>query len=161
MRISKDDMIKSILLLRYGSARPRSTEHRVLTYAQIAQQVDRSISFVRRICRSAVGAEDAQCERRDAFCESRDAHGENQDTLRERQIGIRSKIISKLRPRRKPADEPRWRRSKLTQQHLDYLTDSKTLRQWAGMTLEERRRMFHRQFPEIKISLYYLRLAYR
>ena len=31
----------------------------------------------------------------------------------------------------------------------------------SGMTLQERRRMFHRQNPECQISLYYLRLAYK
>ena len=36
-----------------------------------------------------------------------------------------------------------------------------TLRQWAGRSLEERCKLFHRRFPELRISLYSLRKIYR
>ena len=49
----------------------------------------------------------------------------------------------------------------MTQPQLDYLTDPQTLKLWSGLTLDQRRVMLHRQFPELKISRYHLRLAYR
>jgi len=41
---------------------------------------------------------------------------------------------------------------KLTSEHIGYLTSSHTLQKWACKTLQERVILFHRHFPEIKIS---------
>ena len=46
----------------------------------------------------------------------------------------------------------RRKRSKLDQHHVDYLCNQKTLREWAHLSLIHRAVMFHRTFPEIKIS---------
>ena len=54
-----------------------------------------------------------------------------------------------------------WRRSQLTQQHLDFMVAPGTLRIWSGMTMKERQVMFHRQYPVTKISMYHLRLVYK
>ena len=58
-------------------------------------------------------------------------------------------------------NEARWRRSQLTQEHLDFLVGPATLKSWSGLSLNERCVLFHRRFPEVKISRYYLRLAYQ
>ena len=39
------------------------------------------------------------------------------------------------RQKQKHQDAQTWRRSQLTQQHLDFLVDAKTLRSWQGMTM--------------------------
>ena len=46
----------------------------------------------------------------------------------------------------------RRKRSKLEKLHLDYLCNQRTLREWAHLSLIQRSVMFHRTFPEIKIS---------
>ena len=71
-----------------------------------------------------------------------------------------SKVKVLTRARHHQQQEGRWRRSRLTQEHLDFLTAPATLRDWAGTTLAERRCLFHRRHPEIKISKYHLRLTY-
>ena len=42
--------------------------------------------------------------------------------------------------------------SKLDQHHIDYLCNQETFREWAHLSLIQRAVMFHRSFPEIKIS---------
>ena len=68
----------------------------------------------------------------------------------------------RLKTRQKQHEENKitWRRSKLEPQHLEYLRSESTLRSWSGHSLEDRRRFFHRMFPDKKLSMYYLRLAY-
>ena len=46
----------------------------------------------------------------------------------------------------------RRNRSKLEKHHIDYLCNQKTLREWAHLSLIQRAVMFHRTFPELKIS---------
>jgi hypothetical protein len=41
---------------------------------------------------------------------------------------------------------------KLEIHHVDYLCNQKTLNEWAHLSLIQRTIMFHRTFPEIKIS---------
>ena len=45
----------------------------------------------------------------------------------------------------------RRKRSKLDQQHIDYLCNQKTLREWAHLSLIQRAVIFHCTFPEINI----------
>jgi hypothetical protein len=52
-------------------------------------------------------------------------------------------------------------RKKLDQHHLDYLCSQKTLREWAHLSLKQRAVMFHRTFPEIKISATLLQTTYK
>ena len=52
-------------------------------------------------------------------------------------------------------------RKKLEQHHLDYLCSQKTLREWAHLSLKQRAVMFHRTFPEIKISATLLQTTYK
>ena len=49
----------------------------------------------------------------------------------------------------------------MTSSQIEYLTSHATLDKWVGLSLEERRVMFHRQFPDKRISIYRLRKAYR
>ena len=42
--------------------------------------------------------------------------------------------------------------SKLEKHHIDYLCNQKTLSEWAHLSLIQRAVMFHRNFPELKIS---------
>ena len=69
----------------------------------------------------------------------------------------------RLKTRQKQHEENKitWRRSKLEPQHLEYLRSESTLRSWSGRSLEDRRRLFHRQFPELRLSKYYMRLTYQ
>ena len=46
----------------------------------------------------------------------------------------------------------RRKRMKLEIHHVDYLCNQKTLNEWAHLSLIQRTVMFHRTFPEIKIS---------
>ena len=46
----------------------------------------------------------------------------------------------------------RRQRKKLELHHLDYLCSQRTLRESAHLSLKQRAVMFHRTFPEIKIS---------
>ena len=46
----------------------------------------------------------------------------------------------------------RRKRYKLDSHHVDYLCNQKTLKEWAHLSLLQRAVMFHRTFPEIKIS---------
>ena len=55
----------------------------------------------------------------------------------------------------------RRKRSKLDQHHVDYLCSQRTLREWAHLSLIQRAVMFHRTFPEIKISATLLQMTYK
>ena len=59
-------------------------------------------------------------------------------------LGIESKLKDRSIQRRK--------RIKLEAHHVDYLCNQITLNQWAHLSLIQRTVMFHRTFPEIKIS---------
>ena len=59
-------------------------------------------------------------------------------------LGIESKLKELPIQRRK--------RMKLEIHHIDYLCNQKTLNEWAHLSLIQRTVMFHRTFPEIKIS---------
>ena len=50
---------------------------------------------------------------------------------------------------------------KLSQQHFDFLKSQQTLLSWAGLTLEERCKMFHRKFPDKILSPVRLFRIYR
>ena len=41
---------------------------------------------------------------------------------------------------------------KIKDKHIDFLCSQETLEKWAGKTLKERAKLFHREFPDIKIS---------
>lgn len=43
-------------------------------------------------------------------------------------------------------------RSKLKLNHIAHLVKQETLKEWAHLSLSQRCKMFHRVFPEIKIS---------
>ena len=55
--------------------------------------------------------------------------------------------------------QPR-RASKLSEHHVAFLTSPNTLREWAHLSLLQRARMFHRTFPEIKVSASTIRRLY-
>ena len=59
-------------------------------------------------------------------------------------LGIESKLKDLPIQRRK--------RLKLKTHHVDYMCNQTTLNQWAHLSLIQRTVMFHRTFPEIKIS---------
>ena len=48
----------------------------------------------------------------------------------------------------------------LSQEHRDFLLEPLTLKQWAGLTLQERTVLFHRRFPDKRISTTSLRRLY-
>ena len=68
-------------------------------------------------------------------------------------LGLESKI-------KKIRIEPR-KRTKLEQHHLDFLSSPQTLNRWAHLSLKMRVIMFHRAFPEVKISVTLLRRLYK
>jgi transposase len=41
---------------------------------------------------------------------------------------------------------------RLRQHHIDYLLSEKTLKNWAHLSIKQRAKMFHRTFPEVKLS---------
>jgi MarR-like DNA-binding transcriptional regulator SgrR of sgrS sRNA len=53
------------------------------------------------------------------------------------------------------------RRTKLRREHVAYLVHRDTLQMWAAKSLMERVMLFHRTFPEIKISKLTLLRVYR
>ena len=53
------------------------------------------------------------------------------------------------------------KRSKLTEEHIQYIKSDTTLRECAHLSLAQRARMFHRIFPEIKISPTLLARTYK
>ena len=52
-------------------------------------------------------------------------------------------------------------RVSLTQEHLNFLCSKNTLNAWAHLSLEQRVIMFHRQFPELRITITILRKIYK
>ena len=52
-------------------------------------------------------------------------------------------------------------RKKLQRHHIEYLLDKGTLNEWAHLSLKQRAVMFHRQYPELKISSSLLHRAYK
>ena len=52
-------------------------------------------------------------------------------------------------------------KSKLQARYKEYLLHPETLRAWAHLSLKQRAVMFHRQFPELKISASLLQRTYR
>jgi hypothetical protein len=49
----------------------------------------------------------------------------------------------------------------LKQYHIDFIINAQTLRYWAHLSLSQRAVMFHRQFPEAKISATTLHRLYK
>lgn len=64
----------------------------------------------------------------------------------ESNAGLRKKRISKLRV--------------LDHEHIAFLTDQNTLKEWAGKTGRERCVLFHRRFPNKRLALTTLRRIY-
>ena len=54
----------------------------------------------------------------------------------------------------------RRQQKKLEHHHLDYLCSQETLREWAHLSLKQRAVMFHRSFPELKISATLIQTTY-
>ena len=133
MKYDKAQEQQLIVFLRYGATQPADLRYRWFTYAKIAQMINRSAMYVRNRCLKIVEAHKIK--------------------------GAKSKVLTRQRLQDKI--QSRWRRSQLMQEHLNYLVDPGTLKSWAGRTLQERRVLFHRMYPDIKISLYHLRLAYK
>ena len=52
-------------------------------------------------------------------------------------------------------------RRKLSQHHVDYLCSHQTLTAWAHLSLQQRAVLFHRQFPELRVSASLLKRTYR
>jgi len=58
-------------------------------------------------------------------------------------------------------DKKKGRRSKLLPEHLKFLTDNQTLKKWKDFSLSERCVLFHRYFPDVKISTATLHKIYK
>ena len=65
---------------------------------------------------------------------------------------IRDLIKRGIASKMKKLPIQRRKRSKLDQYHVEYLCNQRTLREWRHLSLIQRAVMFHRTFPEIKIS---------
>ena len=65
---------------------------------------------------------------------------------------IRDLIKRGIESKLKDLPIQRRKRLKLKTHHVDYLCNQTTLNQWAHLSLIQRTVMFHRTFPEIKIS---------
>ena len=50
---------------------------------------------------------------------------------------------------------------KLAKNHIDYLVDEQTLKYWAHLSLKQRAVVFHRQFPELRISASQINRIYK
>ena len=64
----------------------------------------------------------------------------------ESNAGLRKKRINKLRV--------------LDHEHIAFLTDHNTLKEWAGKTGKERCLLFHRRFPNKRLAITTLRRIY-
>lgn len=56
---------------------------------------------------------------------------------------------------------PVARHRKLQEEHIQYLLAEDTINSWAHLSLKQRVKMFHRRFPELKISASTLHRAYK
>nr|AAB42034.1 42 kDa 'D,D35E' transposase [Oxytricha trifallax] len=65
---------------------------------------------------------------------------------------VRSHCLIALQLKKQQQNSQPKRQSKFLQKHIDYLINDKTLKYWAHFSLDQRATMFHRQFPELKIS---------
>jgi hypothetical protein len=68
------------------------------------------------------------------------------------QSTVRDLIKRGIESKMKGLSIQRRKRTKLEMHHVDYLCNQKTLREWAHLSLIQRAVMFHRTFPELKIS---------
>ena len=50
---------------------------------------------------------------------------------------------------------------RLSLEQVDFLRSPDTLKSWSGYSLEARCRLFHRQYPETKITRYLLHKLYQ
>ena len=130
MKLNKNKELDFIILMRFGPRIGRQFSYRWLTYAEIGKMINRSYSYVRNRVESYLASYAQQ-------------YGQKMSNphLRLRMSRLR---MSRNQMNKEKDEPPKWRRSRLTQQHLDYLTDPKTLIIMSGMTLEERCRFFHR-----------------
>ena len=77
--------------------------------------------------------------------------------------GIVSKPVPGKRTRRQYKEDLKAidKRRKLTPNMLAYLIDPNTVSAWAGLTLDERAVMLHRQFPDVKLTGRYICSIYK
>ena len=68
------------------------------------------------------------------------------------------KAVSAKMSGRDVIDPPK---KKLRQKHIDYLVNPQTLRYWAHLSLKQRAVLFHRQFPELRISASQIHRIYK
>ena len=133
MKYTRQDLLQIIPILRFGSSRPATTKFRWLTYTQIAALINCSVSHARQISIDFAKKYDEQKEVYQLKTRSR-------------------KIIGPVKA---------WRRSRLEWKHIEFLRSEETLKAWSGYSLKDRCRLFHRKFPEMKLSNYYIRQLYR
>ena len=49
-KTTKEELQSAILLLRFGCTQPRQFRHRIMTLRDIANNIGRSTTFVRKVC---------------------------------------------------------------------------------------------------------------
>ena len=113
------NLLKYLLILRYGSARGSMRRPPILNFTSIAKVVDLPVETVRRLLNVA-----------------KNWVSSDKDLLPKRRL-------------------------KLEEHHKEYLLHPETLRAWAHLSIKQRAVMFHRQFPELRISATLLHRTYR
>ena len=76
-------------------------------------------------------------------------------------LSVRRLILQGIRDFNKMKEFKRAPRRKLSKKHIEYLCSHQTLTAWAHLSLKQRIVMFHRQFPELKISTDLLHRTYK
>ena len=75
----------------------------------------------------------------------------------------RRKLEPKITTRKmfKSRLESKWHPERLTAAELEHVLSPETLKSWAGLSLQERTLRLSRHFSMRRVSIYYLRKAYR
>ena len=121
------------MLLRYRTQKPKRKPFVNATFKEIAEILGCSTAWVHKACR----------ERREALDMALSAKG----TMR--------------RPKAEPPMHYKWKRYHYTMEHQSWLTSPHVLRLQAHLSLAGRCARFHRQYPEMRISVNKIREIYK
>ena len=131
--LTKAQRTNLALYLRFRTLNPRLNQPTYATLKQIAELLRCSIPWVHKAC----------CERKEAV----------------------EAYHTKTRPKRGNRPQPpvhyKWKRYKYTKEHRDWLTSFDELSEQAHLCLAERCALYHRRFPDMRLSVGKIREIYR
>ena len=131
-RIDDDELLTLLYLIRFRSTNTNTDKYAYVTWAKTADALGVTVGRLRKVYNAA-----------------KDRAAVNQKP-------------SKLLTRKKMRAEikGRDRRKKLYPAVIDYITSTKTLEIWAGLTLAQRTVRLHQEFPDCRITASYLGKLY-